>query len=119
VDCNNAFLYHKTTHREVYESALTAHSGFDDVILWNQQGDVTESCLANVVVELDGDLYTPPVCCGLLAGTYRGWLLDQGRVTERVISVADLRRCSRVLLVNSVRGEQAVKLDLSLATREG
>ncbi len=115
IDRTNAFLYHKTTQREVYDNALAAHAGFDDVILWNQHGEITESCLANVVVELDGALYTPPVHCGLLAGTYRAWLLDEDRIKERVILVSDLRRCTRVSLVNSVRRERDVELDLSLA----
>jgi len=119
VDSTDTFLYHKTTHRRIYEHALAAHSDFDDVVLWNQHGEVTESCMANVVVELEGTWYTPPVRCGLLAGTYRGWMLEQGGLRERVISVSDLRRCSRVLLVNSVRREQPVDLDLSLTTRDG
>ena len=71
-------------------------------------------CKANVIVELEGHLYTPPVRCGLLAGTYRQRLLDEERISERIITVADLRRCSRVLLINSVRKKQSINLDLSI-----
>jgi len=100
----DVFLYHKTTHRVVYEQALTAAPGYDDVLLWNNQGEITESCIANVVVEEDGVLYTPPVACGLLAGTYREQLLREGRIREKVIHIEDLDVCENLYLLNSVRG---------------
>jgi para-aminobenzoate synthetase/4-amino-4-deoxychorismate lyase len=75
----------------------------DDVILWNRSGEVTESCTANVVADFDGELVTPPVRCGLLAGTFRGFLLEKGRIVERVIPAEELPRARRLYLVNSVR----------------
>jgi para-aminobenzoate synthetase/4-amino-4-deoxychorismate lyase len=104
VRSNDRFLYHKTTRRGIYRNALAECPGFEDVILWNERGEVTESCIANVVVELDGELVTPPMESGLLPGTYRAWLLEQGRVKERRILLNELERCSQVYLVNSVRG---------------
>ncbi len=106
VDRNDVFLYHKTTRRAVYDAALAAVPGVDDVVLWNEAGEVTETTRANVVVDLDGVRCTPPVSCGLLAGTWRERMLARGEVVERVIPVAALRRGSRLWLVNSVRGER-------------
>lgn len=110
VDRNDPFLYHKTTCRRVYEEALAARPGFDDVILFNAEGEVTESSRANVVAEIGGARYTPPVVCGLLPGTFRARLLAAGEVAERVITVDELRRSPRVFLVNSVRGWMPVRL---------
>jgi para-aminobenzoate synthetase/4-amino-4-deoxychorismate lyase len=103
VDSTDLFLYHKTTHRQVYEVARKACPDCDDVLLWNERGEITESDTANVVVELDGERVTPPVSCGLLGGTFRRWLLDQGDIHERVVPVDDLPRCSKIYLINSVR----------------
>jgi len=104
------FLYHKTTNRTVYESALEQAAGYDDVLLWNDEGEVTESCIANIVVEKDGALITPPVRCGLLPGVYRSHLLEEGSVRESVVRKEDLPRCSRIFLVNSVRLMWEVRL---------
>lgn len=104
IDSRDPFLYHKTTHRRVYDQALAAAPGWDDVLLWNDQGELTESCLANIVVEQEGRLLTPPVRSGLLAGTYRGLLLSRGEISEQVLQLADLDRCDRIFLINSVRG---------------
>ncbi len=104
VDRRNVFLYHKTTNRQIYNEAVEANPGYDDVILWNADGEVTESTRANVVAEIDGVLCTPPISSGLLAGTYRSQMLERGAVTERVITVEELLRSPRVMLVNSVRG---------------
>jgi para-aminobenzoate synthetase/4-amino-4-deoxychorismate lyase len=104
VDPREVFLYHKTTHRQVYERARAARPDCDDVILWNTRGEITESTLANVVVRVDGRYYTPPVACGLLAGVYREHLLQRGLLRERVLTPDDLRRAEAVYLINSVRG---------------
>ncbi len=114
VDISNSFLYHKTTHRQVYEQALSQNPAFEDMILWNEKGEITESCFANVVVELNGELWTPPVRCGLLAGTYRAALLEKGEIKEKIIMKSDLENSTRIYLINSVRKKQEVTLDHKL-----
>lgn len=110
IDSNDVFLYHKTTHREVYDLARQARPDCDDVLLWNERRELTESCIANVVFEIDGVLSTPPVDSGLLGGTYRAQLLEQGAIREQVTTLDDLDRCSRVFLINSVRKWQEAVL---------
>ncbi len=104
VSRHDATLFHKMRDRSRYERAHATHPTLDDVILWNREGEVTESCLANLVVELDGARWTPPLDCGLLPGTFRAQLLETGEIRERVLTRGDLRRATRVWLVNSVRG---------------
>jgi len=103
VDPSDPFLYHKTTHRAVYEVARAARPDADDVLLWNPEGYATETTICNIVAEMDGELVTPPLECGLLPGTFRQWLLDTGRATERPITLGELRACERLFVVNSVR----------------
>lgn len=109
VDSSDPFLFHKTTHRLVYEKALAGRPGVDDVLLYNERGEITESTRANVAVRLNGELHTPPVSCGLLAGTMRAHLLEQGAIMERVLTPADVRRAEEILLINSVRGIRTAK----------
>lgn len=103
VDSQDTFLYHKTTHRDVYEQAKHENAACSDVLLWNERGEITESCIANVALELGGHLYTPPLSSGILAGTYRAALLEQGKITEKVLHVDELGDATRVVLLNSVR----------------
>jgi para-aminobenzoate synthetase / 4-amino-4-deoxychorismate lyase len=110
IDSSDVFLYHKTTQRQVYENALAAAPGCDDVLLWNERGELTESCTANLILELRGERYTPPVTCGLLAGTYRAAMLRDGSVKERVLTRRDLRQAEHVYVANSVRGLQPAML---------
>ncbi len=100
----DVFLYHKTTHRLVYEQALQQFPDCGDVILVNAEGEVTESCLANVVFERDGQKFTPPVTCGLLDGTMRRALVAAGELQEARIAREALLQADRIWLINSVRG---------------
>jgi len=102
VDPASVWLYHKTTNRTVYERTRSQAPEYDDVILWNPLREVTEATTANVVAELRGVRVTPPVSCGLLAGTFRAELLARGEIKERVLTHDDLRSASRVWLINSV-----------------
>jgi para-aminobenzoate synthetase/4-amino-4-deoxychorismate lyase len=102
VDPSDEFLYHKTTNRAVYERARRPEC--DDVILWNVAGEITESTIANVVVDMDGRRVTPPIACGLLPGTLRAELLATGEVSEARVTVEQFKGAPRFWLVNSVRG---------------
>ena len=97
------FLFHKTTKRDFYNAQLAARPDCDDIIFWNERGEITESTIANVVVSIDGELFTPLVESGLLAGTFRNQLLDEGKIKERVITVAELKDSREIYLINSVR----------------
>jgi para-aminobenzoate synthetase / 4-amino-4-deoxychorismate lyase len=103
VDSRDPFLANKTTNRVVYEMARRERPDCDDVILSNERGEITEATIANVVAEIDGVRYTPPLACGLLGGTFRGELLASGQIHERVLTRDEVSNASRVWLINSVR----------------
>ena len=94
VDSSDRFLFHKTTLRDFTSK---------DLIYWNERGEITESSIANIVVPIDGQLYTPPITSGLLAGTFRNHLLALGKIRERVISIEELQKAEEFFLINSVR----------------
>ena len=103
VDASDVFLYHKTTHRAVYAAAQAGCREGDDALLYNRQGEVTETMRGNIVVRRGRDLWTPPVSCGLLAGTYRARLLSEGKIRERAVPLETLAECDEVFFINSVR----------------
>jgi para-aminobenzoate synthetase/4-amino-4-deoxychorismate lyase len=102
VDSKDKFLFHKTTNRVIYDQALAHRPDCDDVILWNEREEVTESSVANVVLPIDGQLFTPPLEAGLLAGTFRDQLLAEGTIRERMVHKEELRQASSFFLINSV-----------------
>ncbi|HEY2420247.1 MAG TPA: aminodeoxychorismate synthase component I [Neobacillus sp.] len=101
VDQENPFLYHKTTNRDIY-SRLQMSDSFD-VLLWNKEGELTEFTNGNVVLEMDGKLWTPPVNSGLLAGTFREMLIKKGEIHEKTLFLSDLKNCTKVWFINSIR----------------
>lgn len=107
VSSADVFLQHKTTHRVAYAPGrrqLAEHPGAYDVLLHNERGELTEATTANLVLELDGRLCTPPRTSGLLGGVERAEALATGRIEERVLVPADLGRAGRIWLLNGVRG---------------
>jgi para-aminobenzoate synthetase/4-amino-4-deoxychorismate lyase len=103
IDASDVFLYHKTTHREVYAAAQNGCREGDDELLYNQLGEMTETLRGNLVVRCGDDLWTPPVSCGLLPGTYRAQLLAEGKIRERVVPLEMLSQCDELFFINSVR----------------
>jgi para-aminobenzoate synthetase/4-amino-4-deoxychorismate lyase len=103
VDSENMFLYHKTDNRAFYTAALAARPDCADVIFFNERGEVTEGANNNIVARIDGELVTPPIDSGLLPGTFREELLDNGMIRERKIAREELARADEIYLINSVR----------------
>jgi para-aminobenzoate synthetase/4-amino-4-deoxychorismate lyase len=103
VDSSNRFLFHKTTHRPFYEQSLQERPDCDDLIFFNERGEITESSIANVVIVKGREKVTPARTAGLLAGTFRDELLAAGVISERVITKEDLKSADEVFLIDSVR----------------
>jgi len=122
IDATDPLFYHKTTHRHVYEQALARarRAGFDEAILLNEAGEVTEGCYTNVFVRKGESLLTPPVESGLLGGVYREHVLDtEPAAKEQVLTLDDLRTADQVYCCNGVRGWcEAVLHEPSLAGSE-
>ncbi|HEY3330664.1 MAG TPA: aminodeoxychorismate synthase component I [Capsulimonadaceae bacterium] len=108
IDRKDIRRYHKTADRGFYEVLFRRHFEADsparDVLLVNSDGNVTEFTKGNIVIEIGGEMITPPVGDGLLPGVLRQELVDTGVVTERQISVADVWAAERVWFVNALRG---------------
>jgi para-aminobenzoate synthetase/4-amino-4-deoxychorismate lyase len=103
VSSANRLLYHKTTRREIYDAQRAAHPGAFDVLLWNEERELTEFTIGNLVVEINGQRWTPPRRCGLLAGVFREELLARGEIHERVLTTADLAAVTAIWRISSLR----------------
>ncbi|PLR95966.1 aminodeoxychorismate synthase component I [Bacillus sp. T33-2] len=100
---DDIFLYHKTTNRQIYSSFKGRFPEAYDVLLWNEQNELTEFTTGNVVLEIEGELFTPYVESGLLPGTFRKHLLENNQIHERTLTISDLKICTNLWLINSVR----------------
>lgn len=111
VNSSDVFLYHKTTNRIVYEKAKATKCLCDDVILYNERGEITETTIFNLAFEIDEVMYTPAVKCGLLNGVMRQYLIQQRKLKEKVITLDELKSINGVWVMNSLRGLIRASID--------
>ncbi|MCV3766104.1 aminotransferase class IV family protein [Rhizobium sp. TRM95796] len=109
---NGPLLRHKTSRRTVYDAARADYSreDADEVLLLNEKGEVCEGTITNLFVTGDdGDLLTPPLSSGCLAGVLRTSLICARKARVQTLRPGDL--VGRTLYVgNSLRGLIAGRL---------
>jgi len=104
IKSEDIWLRHKTDQRQRYTDLLKGcAANVDDVLLYNERHEITETSIANVVLRKNGRWVTPPLSCGLLPGTMRQRLLDEGKIAEEVLTLDDLKN-AEIYLINSLRG---------------
>lgn len=108
---NDRTIFHKTTLRDSYIDT-NRDPLVEDFLYWNDKGQVTETSIANIAIKINKKLYTPPISCGLLPGTYREHLIKSGFLHERIIWKDELDQDSELYLLNSVRKLWQAKLIL-------
>jgi branched-chain amino acid aminotransferase len=89
-----------------YEEAQ--QRGFDEVVLLNERGEVSECTSANIFAATGGEVSTPPLNSGCLPGVTRELLLDVVRVpgisvVERALAPQDLERADQVFITSTTR----------------
>jgi para-aminobenzoate synthetase/4-amino-4-deoxychorismate lyase len=107
LNSSDLFLYHKTTRRELYDREWKHYAdtlGADEVIYLNEAGELAEGSRTSIFIARDGKLLTPRLAAGVLPGTLRAALLDEGRAEEARLTIQDLNGAAEIYLGNSVRG---------------
>ena len=92
------FTYFKTTYRPHLTVAK------QEKIYHNETGELLETSIGNLVLQIAGKLYTPPINLGILPGIYRQHLLETGQVEERVLTLKELAQAEAIYGCNAVRG---------------
>lgn len=78
--------------------------GFDEVLLLNERGEVSELTSANIFAVQGSNVWTPPLSSGCLPGVTRAVLLELGRVKEKTLFPEDLESCDEVFVTSTTRG---------------
>ena len=78
--------------------------GAQDVLLLNNQGNLTCASTANVFIVSGGRIYTPPLEAGVIDGIARGIFMKAYAVSEKQISFDEILQADEIILTNSLRG---------------
>jgi branched-chain amino acid aminotransferase len=82
--------------------------GFDEVVLLNERGEVSECTSANIFVTTGNEVWTPPLHSGCLPGVTRELLLEEVRVEdisvrEKTLRPTDLEQADEVFITSTTR----------------
>jgi para-aminobenzoate synthetase / 4-amino-4-deoxychorismate lyase len=97
------YFTHKTSFRNIYTGIKNHYPHADDVLLINENGEATETTRGNILIQTEEGFFTPPLSSGLLAGTYREYLLETNQCREKILYEKDIRSAQKVWMINSVR----------------
>ncbi len=83
--------------------------GADEVVITNLAGEVTEAAVANLGFVRDGEILTPPLSAGMLAGITRGLVLEHVapaagiRVRETALRPEDFPRMQECFMLSTTK----------------
>ena len=98
LDLATPFTYFKTSQRN---HLATNHR---EQIFYLPDGSLLETTIGNLILEIEGKLYTPPAHLPLLDGIYRCHLLETQQVEEKLLTLNDLKNADRIYACNALRG---------------
>ena len=98
LDLATPFTYFKTSQRD--HLSQSDH----EQIFHLPDGTLLETTIGNLVLEIEGQLYTPPAHLPLLDGIYRRHLLETQQVEEKLLTLNDLTDADRIYACNAIRG---------------
>lgn len=98
----------------VWAAAEAQQAGFDEVVLLNERGEVSECTAANIFAVKGDKVLTPPLSSGCLEGVTRGVLMevaaDAGTsVVEQTLRPEDLYAADEVFITSTNRNAIGVK----------
>lgn len=98
--------------------------GFDEALLLNERGEVSECTSANIFAVVGGAVFTPPLSSGCLPGVTRALLLEEIAVPgisvgERALALSDLEAADGVFITSTTRDPLRVRAVEGLSIGSG
>lgn len=84
------------------------NAGADEALFCDTQGNVCEGTGTNLFAVIDGELVTPPLTTGCLAGVTRAVVIDAYGARETLFAIDDLSRATEAFVTSTTREVQAV-----------
>lgn len=78
--------------------------GFDEAVRLNERGEIVSACLANIFWRKDGQLFTPSLATGCLAGTTREFVLENETGFETKAGLEVLKNADEIFLTSAGLG---------------
>ncbi|MER5221434.1 aminotransferase class IV [Streptomyces flaveus] len=98
-----------TSYAENVVALARAHQqGASEALFANTVGQLCEGTGSNVFVVLDGEIHTPPVASGCLAGITRALAVEWTGAKETDLPLDALERAEEIFLTSTLRDVQAV-----------
>ncbi len=111
------FSRFKSNDRALFNELITARQNthFNDTVLINEQGFVSEATISNVFILQSGEWLTPPLQDRCVEGVMRNYLLHHTKelgiqCKEQSFTFEDLYNAEEIFLTNAVRGLMPVYL---------
>ena len=81
--------------------------GFDEIILLDHNGHVSEALSSNLFWKIDQSFFTPPLSTGCIDGIMRNWLMSELKnkgfeVREELIHARDLLTAESIFTTNAM-----------------
>lgn len=99
-----------TSYAENVRALRIAHeAGASEALMANTRGELCEGTGTNVFVVIGGEVYTPPLDSGCLAGVTRELVLEVADVTERAMPFDVLQTADEIFLTSTTRDIQGLE----------
>lgn len=89
--------------------AYAREKGAEEALFLNTAGELCEGSGTNVFLGIEGELVTPPLSAGCLAGVTRSLVMESVAVTERRLPRRELERAEELFLTSTTRGVHPVR----------
>ncbi len=99
---NNYLLY-------VLATMYAKENNWNDCVVLNHHQRVCESTIANIFWVKEGNIFTPALSEGCVAGVMRRYLIENIAVTQSACSLNEILQADEIFLTNAIRGVQWVK----------
>jgi 4-amino-4-deoxychorismate lyase len=111
ISCVKRNPYSKITYlkslnylENVLEHEKCIEEGYDEVLFFNINNELSEGSVSNVFFIKSKKIYTPSINCGLLNGTVRKFIIKNYDVIEGKFNKDDLIHADEIFLTNSIIG---------------